>query len=75
MLDLPANLENMVPDLDDFYGLHTETAPGKVFISFLLVNNEWSYKAETLLESMFNDCTSDMSGLVTNRNVRHSMTL
>lgn len=58
-----------------FTVLHTEAAPGKVFISFLLVNNEWPYKAETLLESMFNDCPSGMSGLVTNWNVRHSMTL
>ena len=58
-----------------FTVLHAEAAPGKVFISLLLVNNEWPYIAETLLESMFNDRPSDMSGLITNWNVRHSMTL
>lgn len=39
MLDLPANLENTVPDCTIFAVLH-EAAPGKVFISLLLVNNE-----------------------------------
>lgn len=72
MLDLPANLENMVPDSMIFTVLHAEAA---VFISVLLVNNEWPYIAETLLESMFNDCPSDVSGLITNWNVRHSVTL
>lgn len=40
MLDLSGNLEIWFQTQMIFTVLHTEAAPGKVFISFLLVNNE-----------------------------------
>lgn len=58
-----------------FTVLRALVVPRKVFISLFLVNNEWPYIAETLLKSMLNDCPTDMSGLITNWNVRHAMTL